>query len=257
MAEGTIEEQLEAATKKAEEAATRANELESQLTTSEEKLRDVTTESMKRKDTINEMKDVDQQRKQQEQEAQEKAEKKRLEGLPDNERQYAEMNTLVTGLHDVIEKQNAKIDGLVTDVQASSKQSVERQKSAAVDEVLGTINFHNKDDAKRFIDLEEVPTKNGEPDKEWIKEKATAIATEKAYLLKPVETPIPQWGGTSPPSPLPGPKPPEGELTREQKGVKIVERGLTDPAGAVMQALAETPGINTKPALDNALKTPT
>lgn len=249
MAEVTTEQQLKEATEKLKES-------ENQLRASEEKLRDTTTESIKRKDQLNEFKEKDEQRNQQEQEALDKAEQERLATLPGDQRQYEEMNLLVKGLHDVINKQNQKIDGLVIDVQASSKQSVERQKAAAVDEILGMMNFHNNDHVKKFIDLNEVPTKNGEPDKGWIQEKAAAIATDNAYLLKPPPKTMPNFGPTNPPNLEPPPAPSSVPLTPEQRGVVLVEKGRDDAGGAMVDAILGTPGIETSPALDALKKTP-
>lgn len=255
MAEVNEEQQLKE--KEAADLAERFKALETELQDTKGKLSEVTTESIKRKEQLRELKEGEEQRKQQEQEAQDKAEQERLAELPDNQRQAEETKSLLGEFRTLIDNVNSNVEGLRSEVQSSTKQSVERQKAAAVDEILGTMNFHNREDARRFIDLEEVPTKNGDPDKEWIREKATAIATEKAYLLKPVETPIPSWGGTSPPNPVSGPKPPVQELTPEQKGVKIVERGLVDPAGAVMDALGATPGVDKDSAMYKALNTPT
>lgn len=249
--EEEIKQQLEEANKK-------AKELEGQLKVSEGKLRDTTAESMKRKEAINEFKDKETERKQQETEAQAKAEEDRIAALPDPQRQPAEMKSLVERFEGVVSGLNAKIEGLSEDVKANNSQVMTRSKSAAVDEVLSGINFHNKEDAKRFIDLDEVPTKNGEPDKDWIREKANAIATEKAYLLKPAAVPIPAWGGTMPPNPAPGPKPPVTEKTPEQKGAEIVDRAAAgDTRGALFDAIAGTPGIDQhSAALGTALKTP-
>lgn len=250
MAEVTTEQQLK-------DAQDKSAILEAQLKASQEELRDTTTESMKRKGQLNEFKVKDEQRNQQEQEAHDKAEQERLATLPGDQRQYEEMNSLVKGLHDVINKQNQKIDGLVIDVQASSKQSVERQKAAAVAEILGGMNFHNNDHVKKFIDLDEVPTKNGEPDKGWIQEKAAAIATDNAYLLKPPPKTMPNFGPTSPPNPEPMPAPGVVPLTPEQRGVNLVEKGLVDPKGALIDALSATPGIDEESAMYKAFNTPT
>ena len=240
-------EQIEA--QKAEEAAERQTKLEEALTKAQNDLRDVTQESMGRKEEIRELKASKQERDDKEKQAKEEAEATRIKTLPPQEQQEAATTNLMAVFTATVNDLNAKIDGLATSVEASSKDSVERTKSAAIEAMVSQLPFHDPGDAKRQIDMAKVPMVNGEPDRSWIADRVQEVAKAKPYLLKQSATAIPAWGGTAPVTTEPGPAPISQEMTPEARGQALNDLSEIDPAAALMQAL-----VGSVPLPDGATK---
>ncbi len=237
------------AAQKAEDAAKRLVELEALVSQLENDKRDVTTESMSRKEKIRELEAQKQERDDKEKQAEADEEAARIKALPPQEQQAAEVGLLTKSFQDVVAGLNAKIDGLTTSVEASTRDSIDRTKQAAIESVVGTMPFHDPGDVKRQIDMAAVPMVNGEPDRSWIAQRVQEVATNKPYLLKQAATTIPAWGGTAAPTTEPGPAPLRQEMTPEQRGAALIELSEKDPAEAMMQAL-----LGTVPLPDGATK---
>lgn len=248
------------AQKKAEEAAAAAKkleDLEALVTKQAEQIRDVTSESIGRKEKIRDLEANKQERDEAETKAREAAEAERMKGLPADQRQAAEANILMEGFKGVLAEVNAEIQGLKASVETNTKESVERTKSAAIESIVSQLPFHDPTDAKRNIDMAAVPMVNGEPDRSWIAAKIEELAKAKPYLLKPPAKGIHPWGGTAPVTLDEPPRPADQEMTPEARGAALLELAKTDPAAAMAQSIlgsVELPDGAMKDALNSPTK---
>jgi len=236
MAEGKTEQQI--AEEKAAAAAKRLDDLEALVTKTQEQLRDVTQESITRKEKIRELEADKLERIEQEKQAKEAKEAERVKALPDLERQALERESkLMEVFNSTVQGLNSKIDGLTSSIESKSKETVEREKQAAVEAVVAKFPFHDPGDVQKQIDLADMPMVNGTPDRAWIEAKAKAVAEAKPYLLKPATTSIPPWGGTNAPTTETPPAPLTQEMTPESRGVALNKLSEQDPGAAVLQAI--------------------
>lgn len=247
------------AQKKAEEAAAAVDKLaklEALVTRQAEEIRDVTSESIGRKEKIRDLEAKQQERDEAEKKAREVAEAERVKALPQDQRQAAEANILVESFKGLLADTNTRIDGLKASVETNTKESMERTKSAAIEAIVSQLPFHDPTDAKRNIDVDSIPMVNGEPDRAWIAAKVTELAKAKPYLLKPPASTIPNWGGTAPVTLESGPPVVGQEMTPEARGAALLELAKTDPGAAMAQSILGT--VDLPPgATKDALSSPT